>query len=193
MSDGRTTTAHSSAPSTAQTLGTGAQTTGLPLRHTMKAFATGVTVMTVGSPFPHGMTANAFTSVSLEPPLVLCCVKRNAGMREAMAAAGRFGVSILSSDQEDVARYFADRDRPSGHSQFDRVGWRAGALTDAPLLNGAAAWLECAIAQEHEAGDHSIIVAEVLASHARPQHRALLFFGGRFHALPEPGEQPGER
>lgn len=180
MSDSRTTTSSSAELTTSVA---SPPPGGLPLRQTMKTFPTGVTVLTVGHPFPHGMTANAFTSVSLEPPLVLCCVSREAGMRKAIMSAGFFGISILSSHQEDIARHFADRHRPSGASQFDRIDWSPGELTDAPLLNGAAAWLECATAQEHEAGDHSIIVGEVLTTRMSSQQRALLFFAGSFHAI----------
>lgn len=160
---------------------------GIPLREVMRAFASGVTVVTTGGRNSHGMTANAFTSVSLDPPLVLCCVGRHTGMRRAVSAAGGFGVSILGADQEDVARHFADRARPSGRAQFERVGWRPGHRTAAPLLTGALAWLECTLVREYEAGDHSILLGEVVSTARGSSHHGLLFFDGAFHRLPASG------
>lgn len=104
------------------------------LRDAMSRFATGVVLLTVGGEHIHGMTANAFTSVSLEPPLVLCCIAHNAVMHEAMTSAGQFGVSIMGADQEDVARHFADKRRTLGAAQFDAVDWWPG-----PRSFGAAA------------------------------------------------------
>lgn len=69
------------------------------------------------------MTANAFSSVSLDPPLVLCCVNRKARMHSAIVSAGSFAVSVLRADQEHLAMYFADRSRPNGQAQFDGVSW----------------------------------------------------------------------
>lgn len=113
------------------------------LREAMAQFATGVTIVTVGGQRCHGMTANAFTSVSLDPPLVLVCVAKAARLHAAILADGCFAVSVLGGDQAHVARYFADRGRPAGMAQFDAVQWRPGACTGAPLLSGALAWLEC--------------------------------------------------
>src|SRR6266511_1971378 len=91
------------------------------LREVMSQFATGITVLTAAGDCGHGMTANAFTSVSLDPPLVLCCVARPARFHESVLCAGSFGVSFLAADQESVARYFADKRRPHGPTQFDVV------------------------------------------------------------------------
>ncbi|MGW5052560.1 flavin reductase family protein [Actinokineospora sp. NPDC004072] len=149
----------------------------------MSRFATGVTVITTGGRAVHGMTANSFTSVSLDPPLVSCCVHRDAHMHDAIADAGGFAVSILSAGQEHVARYFADRGRPRGAAQFDRVDWSPGQRTGAPLLTGAAAWLECSLAVAHAGGDHTIFLGEVLGASWTPTPDALLFHAGRFHRL----------
>jgi flavin reductase (DIM6/NTAB) family NADH-FMN oxidoreductase RutF len=150
------------------------------LRDVMARFATGVTVITVGGQHSHGMTANAFTSVSLEPPMVLCCVVRTARMHDSIVSEGSFGVSVLGSDQESVARYFADRTRPRGLSQFDRVGWFAGQHTGVPLVAGSLAWLECELAEVYEGGDHSIFLGTVRDANYQAGD-ALLFFGGKFH------------
>ncbi|MFU8852195.1 flavin reductase family protein [Micromonospora sp. SL1-18] len=157
------------------------------LRKVFGAFATGVTVVTVGGRAPHGMTANSFASVSLEPPLVLVCVDRDAVMHDRLVAAGSFAVSMLGADQEGVARHFANRWRGSGMAQFDPVDWAPGGRTGAPLISGALAWLECGLWQTYDGGDHSIFVGNLLAIQRRQSQEALLFFGGRFHRLMEGG------
>lgn len=162
------------------------------LREVMSRFATGVTVLTAGNgDASHGMTANAFTSVSLDPPLVLCCVSRAARMHETILSADSFAVSILGADQLEVAKYFADWQRPSGRAQFDAVHWERGQRTGAPLLAGALAWLECELVKAYDGGDHSIFLGEVLSSHRNTDPGgtppadtdALLFFAGDFHRL----------
>lgn len=157
------------------------------LRGVMGQFATGVTVLTAGGENGHGMTANAFTSLSLDPPLVLCCVARAARMHAAVLATGSFGVSILAADQTDVARHFADWRRPAGAAQFEPVDVREGRRTGAPLLNGALAWIECELATVHDGGDHSIFVGRVLACGRGPAGAALSFFGGGYHHIDQPG------
>ncbi|GAA3748503.1 flavin reductase family protein [Salinactinospora qingdaonensis] len=156
------------------------------LRQVMGRFPTGVTVLTAAGQHCHGMTANAFTSVSLDPPLVLCCVARTARMHKAITAEHRFAVSLLEAGQEQVARYFADRDRPAGPAQFDTVEWLPGPHTGAPLLSGSLAWLECEVAQVHEGGDHSIILGQVLSSTSGSGQEALLFFNGCFQRAGSP-------
>ncbi len=156
------------------------------LRDVMARFATGVTVLTVGGEHGHGMTANAFSSVSLDPPLALCCVARPARIHEALLSTRRFGVSLLAADQQHVARYFADRTRPQGMAQFDAVDWTPGPGTGAPLLTGALAWLECELTEVYPGGDHSIFLGRVLTSHRGPAREALLFFSGSYHRLTPP-------
>lgn len=152
------------------------------LRDVMAEFATGVTVITARGDKAHGMTANAFTSVSLDPPMVLCCVAHTARMHEAIIEAGAFGVSILESEQKGVARYFTDKSRPAGMAQFERVDWFPGRQTSAPLLNGALAWLECELTETHKGGDHSIFLGTVVSA-SRGGGDALLFYGGTFHRV----------
>ena len=155
------------------------------LRDVMGQFATGITVLTARGQLAHGMTANAFTSVSLDPPMVLCCVARTARMHDAILDARAFGVSLLSSEQEGVARYFASKGRPAGMSQFDRVDWFPGRHTGVPLLTGSLAWLECDLAEVYEGGDHSIFLGLVRHS-SRGTGQALLFLGGGFHQYGPP-------
>lgn len=150
------------------------------LRDVMGNFATGITVLTAAGDHCHGMTANAFSSLSLEPPMVLCCIARTAQMHEAILRSGHFGVSVLSAEQEHLARYFASRNRPRGMAQFDEVDWFPARTSGAPLLTGSLAWLECELAEVYHGGDHSIFVGTVLDA-ARHEGDALLFFGGGFH------------
>ncbi|HEX5405921.1 MAG TPA: flavin reductase family protein [Pseudonocardiaceae bacterium] len=149
----------------------------------MAQFATGITVLTAGGEEGHGMTANSFTSVSLDPPMVLCCVSRAARMHEAITAAQAFAVSILSADQRELARYFTDWRRPRGMAQFDSVDWVDGPLTGSPLLTGCLAWLECKLVSVYEGGDHSIFLGEVLHSSRSSNPQALLFYGGGYHEI----------
>ncbi|WP_329223891.1 flavin reductase family protein [Streptomyces sp. NBC_01485] len=151
----------------------------------MSRFATGVTVITVGTEQLHAMTANAFTSVSLAPPSVLCSVGHGAVMHRALTSAGRFAVNILGAGQEGLARHFADKGRPLGAAQFDGVEWRPGERTGAPLLAGSLAWVECELTAAHSFGDHTIFIGTVLdAAHADGVHRdggrGLLFVNGQF-------------
>jgi flavin reductase (DIM6/NTAB) family NADH-FMN oxidoreductase RutF len=151
------------------------------LREVLRRFATGVTVLAAGHDIPRGMTANAFTSVSLSPPLVLVCVDKAAAIHQAVLDCRSFAVSVLSGRQEYVARYFADHSRPRGREEFDIVGWSHGPTTGAPVIHGALAWLECSLAAAYDGGDHSIFVGSVLAGEHGTARDALLFFGGAFH------------
>lgn len=152
------------------------------LRSVLGRFATGVTVVAAGRETPCGMTANAFTSVSLEPPLVLVCVDRSAAIYKTVLAAGSFTISMLSASQEHVARHFADHSRPRGADEFGAFGWTPGPSTGAPILDGAVAWLECALTTSHEGGDHEIFIGSVLASGSgSADDHALVFYGGNFH------------
>lgn len=153
------------------------------LRSVLASFATGVTVVTVGGDRPHGMTANAFTSVSLEPPLVLVCVKHDARMHRALSPAGGFAVSVLADDQQPVARYFSHGDRPPGLAQFETVGWWQGRETGAPLIDGALAWLECSLWHVYDGGDHSIFVGRLVSVARRDYGEPLVFHDGRFRQL----------
>jgi flavin reductase (DIM6/NTAB) family NADH-FMN oxidoreductase RutF len=161
-------------------------------REVMGMFATGITVVTAGGDGPHGMTANAFSSVSLDPPLVLVCVARTAVMHDAILGCGSYAVSVLGGEQEQVARYFADCRRPRGVAQFDGIGWRAGPYTGAPLLDGALAWLECELAEVYEGGDHSIFLGRVLDIGRVEDGRALLFFAGGYHRMVPVEPRAGE-
>ena len=155
-------------------------------RQVMGRFATGVTVLSGGGPHAHGMTANAFTSVSLDPPLVLACVTRTARLNTCIEDTGSFGVSILADDQEPVARYFARSGRPVGMAQFDLFGWHRGPRSGTPLLAGALAWLECEVVDTIPGGDHHVYLGRVLSCDCGPGTKPLAFFSGGYAALSRP-------
>lgn len=138
-------------------------------------FATGVVVLTArdGDGSPAGMTANSFTSVSLQPPLVSVNVDRSHEMHRVLAAVTHFAVNILESSQEAISRRFAET-RPR---RFEGVGYRTGPR-GLPLLDGVLAVLECERVQVVEAGDHSIVVGRVVGGEAHPGHPLLYFRGG---------------
>jgi flavin reductase (DIM6/NTAB) family NADH-FMN oxidoreductase RutF len=150
------------------------------LRRAFGMFATGVTVVTVGGDSPHGMTANSFASVSLDPPLVLVCVGRTAVMHEVLTATGTFAVSVLAWHHEAVARWFADRRRPLGLDQFSAVDWLPGPHTGAPLIAGALAHFECTVMAAYDGGDHTIFLGGLLSAQRCADERALLFVDGAF-------------
>lgn len=149
-------------------------------RKVMARFPTGVTVVTAraGEGAPMGLTVNAFTSVSLEPPLVLVCIDRGSGSHDGILSAGSFAVNVLSSAQGAVARRFA-ADPAAG--RFDQVAWRVGP-GGAPILDGVVAWLSCAVEATHPGGDHTILVGRVQAADAG-SGEALAFYRGVFGAV----------
>ena len=162
--------------------------TSRQFRDTVGMFTTGITVVTaVSARLGHGMTANAFASVSLDPLLVLVCVVRDALMHKVLEEAGRFAVSVLAAGQEDLARYFSDSGRPGGMAQFVPVGWHPGPVTGAPLLDGALAYLECDVEAAYDGGDHSIFLGRARrVERAEADGNPLLYFGGRYRRLQTP-------
>ncbi|HEV2254897.1 MAG TPA: flavin reductase family protein [Streptosporangiaceae bacterium] len=153
-------------------------------RKAMGSFPTGVTVVTVACDDGdmHGMTVNSFSSVSLDPMLVLVCLNetsRGAGLIERAEA---FVVNVLSAGQQDVSRWFANRDRPAGSAMFDGVPFEPG-VTGCPVLADATASFDCRLRQSHRAGDHLIVLGEVVALVHRPQLEPLIFHAGTYGSL----------
>jgi flavin reductase (DIM6/NTAB) family NADH-FMN oxidoreductase RutF len=109
----------------------------------------------------HAMTVSAFTSVSLEPRLVLFCAEKIARFHDAVLEAGFWAVCVLDEESEKTARWLATRGRPL-EGQLDTIAHRPGPLTGAPILDGALAAMECRTTAVHDGGDHSIVVGEVL-------------------------------
>ncbi|GAB3590732.1 hypothetical protein GCM10027446_06320 [Angustibacter peucedani] len=131
-------------------------------RRAMARFATGVTVVTtVVDGIDHAMTASAFTSVSLEPLLVLVCVEQEARFHDAVTEAGVWGVSVLDEHARPASQWLATRGRPL-HGQLDRVAHHRAPASGVALLDQSLAALECRTTAVHPAGDHSIVLGEVL-------------------------------
>ncbi len=148
------------------------------LRDAMGSFATGVTIVTTMTDRgPLGMTVNSFTSVSLDPPLVLWSPARKSARFPAFEAASHFAVHILSQDQQELADIFSK----SGIEAFDDLEYTHG-IGDVPLLNGCTARFECSHAAGYDGGDHLIVVGEVLRISAC-EEPALLFYRGEFTGL----------
>lgn len=152
----------------------------MAFRKVMGTYPTGVTVVTArdAKGEPVGLTVNSFTSVSLDPPLVLVCIDRSAASHDRLLNAGSFAVNILASDQAGIALRFAAE--PSG-GRFDGVDWHEGP-TGAPLLAGASAWLSCTLQDALPAGDHSILLALVDEAAVGPSE-ALAFCRGSYGAV----------
>jgi flavin reductase len=155
-------------------------------RSTVGAFATGVTVVTTrGEEHGYGMTANAFSSVSLDPPLILVCVINPSEGADHISRNGAFAVNILAQDQEPLSRYFASRDRPRGRDAFAEVAHRIGP-SGSPILEGSAAFLDCRLHATHEAGDHMIFIGEVLEIALSEDGPPLVFHGGGYRLIQPP-------
>jgi flavin reductase (DIM6/NTAB) family NADH-FMN oxidoreductase RutF len=154
-------------------------------RTALSAFATGVTVITTrGTAHDYGMTATAFSSVSLDPPLVLVCVRSQAQGADIIPRNGVFAVNVLSARQEAISNYFASRDRPRGRDAFAEIGHRE-MTTGAPVLDDVSAFLDCRLSTKYEVGDHLIFIGEVVALGANPELEPLLFHGSRYRLLAE--------
>lgn len=150
------------------------------LRHAMGHFATGVAVVTtLEDGHDHAMTANSLTSVSLEPPLVLVCVRQDSGWHEAVAASGVWGVSLMPVGGRPAASWLSTGGRPL-LGQLSQVPHHRGELGVA-LVDDALATLECRTRDLHEAGDHIIVVGEVVTSAADPRRDdPLVYYRSRY-------------
>ena len=150
---------------------------GDEFRAALATFATGVTIVTAldedGAPV--GLTANSFNSVSIEPPLVLWSLSRQAGSMPAFAGGTHYAVHILAAGQHALAERFAQKQV----DRFAGVAWQRGA-SGPPLLDGAAAVFECFNRSRYDEGDHVIFVGEVERCAHRPGVTPLIFHGGRY-------------
>ncbi|MFF4598561.1 flavin reductase family protein [Amycolatopsis sp. NPDC001319] len=151
----------------------------------MGRFATGVAVVTtVFDGVPHGMTVNSLTSVSLSPPLVLVCLTTGARTTEAVVSAGRFALNVLSTRQEQLALRFARR----GEDHFSGLPVKTGAHA-VPVIPDALVHLECSVHRLLTAGDHEVVIGEVLKVCSR-DGEPLGFLGGRFSDVVDRGHEP---
>jgi flavin reductase (DIM6/NTAB) family NADH-FMN oxidoreductase RutF len=149
-------------------------------RHAVGRFATGVTVVgTVDDDVRYGMTVNSFTSVSLDPLLVLFCCERDSSLHEPILRSAVWGVSVLGAEQQEDAAWFAKRGL-AGEDQFADRETTRGAVTGSPLLTHALAWFECRTWASYDGGDHTILVGEVVDLAVADEDRPLLYFRSQY-------------
>jgi len=149
------------------------------LRQVMGHFATGVTIITTFNKDGqmHGLTANAFTSVSLEPPLLLISVDKKAESYPAFEESKVFTVNILADEQESLSRKFA----VSGGNKFEGVAYRKGG-NGAAILDGTLAHIECTLYATYEGGDHTLYLGEIQEAEVR-EGKPLVFYRGGYRAI----------
>jgi flavin reductase (DIM6/NTAB) family NADH-FMN oxidoreductase RutF len=149
-------------------------------RSTIGLFATGVTVIAVAHDDDlHAMTANAITSLSLDPPLVVLCLARRARMVEELRYASSFSINILGEAQQPLSTYFAGRWAEPAPPPFRFVDWDGG-----PRLEGCIGAVACRLVDTLEGGDHYMIVGRVIGLYQAPEpRRPLLFFTGAYRQL----------
>ena len=148
-------------------------------RRTCARFATGITVVTTldSQGHPHGMTVNSFSSVSLDPPLVLVSIDLKNAILGHFISSSWFAINVLAEHQEDLSRRFSS---PS-ENRFLDLDWHAG-TAGTPLLDGVLAQLECSVVRTLEAGDHTVLIGEVRrAVHA--EGKPLVYFDSAYHNL----------
>jgi flavin reductase (DIM6/NTAB) family NADH-FMN oxidoreductase RutF len=148
-------------------------------RQVMGNFATGITVVTTrdGSGKPYGLTVNSFTSVSLDPVLILVCLDNKLSGLQAFRDSKHFGISILCDKQEDISRMFAKKDseRPASIYFEGKLGM--------PLLRNSIAVMECETVRVYEGGDHQIFLGEVQHAEVFQLDQPLLYFRGKYQTL----------
>jgi flavin reductase (DIM6/NTAB) family NADH-FMN oxidoreductase RutF len=152
-------------------------------RSALGRFATGVTVVTVkDGGAAHGMTANAFSSVSLDPPLVLVCVDHKANSLDLIRRSGRFAINFLAEEQKGLSDWFAGKGRDAA-DQFASVPHEAGE-NGSPILKGHIGALECGLHEEYAGGDHSIFLGRVTRVLLPEEVRApLLFYASAYRKM----------
>jgi flavin reductase (DIM6/NTAB) family NADH-FMN oxidoreductase RutF len=153
-------------------------------RRVASRFTTGICVVaTRHQDVDHAMTVSAFNSVSLDPLLVLVCVEKITRFYEAVLGSGLWAVSMLSDDAQDVARWFAEKARPTG-GQMAAYAHHAGPVTGMPVLDQAMAVIECRTHAVYDGGDHDIVLGEVVGLWSDPTpRRPLLYFEGGYRQL----------
>lgn len=150
-------------------------------RRALGSFPTGVTIIATydADGAPWGLTANSFTSVSLEPPIVSVCVAKSGRVFPTLSQSDHFAVNILSADQQELASHFAS----NVENRFANTEWTPGTAT--PLLPGASAQLECAVHERVDAGDHEILLGRVI-QYTHVPVPPLVYCRGTFFSAPQP-------
>jgi flavin reductase (DIM6/NTAB) family NADH-FMN oxidoreductase RutF len=154
-------------------------------RRALGAFPTGVTIVATydADGAPWGLTANSFTSVSLQPPVISVCVAKSGRVFPTLAQSDHFAVNILSADQKDLAMHFAS----DVENRFTDTEWTAGTAT--PLIPGASAQLECTVHSRVDADDHEILLGRVV-NYTHVPIPPLVYCRGAFFSAPQPEASP---
>ena len=143
----------------------------------MRRYPTGVTIVTtIVDGIPKGFTANAFSSVSADPPMILICVNRRARTHPLLSRAGVFCVNVLRLEQRELADRFSSHDH---EAPFENVAYRSG-KTGSPILEGALAYFDCELSEEHSAGTHTIFIGNVLECATGAGGEPLGYFEGDY-------------
>ena len=143
------------------------------LKAVMGHFATGVTIVSgIDGGEPVGFTAQSFHSVSMDPPLILVCPSKTVASWPRIRSVGKFCVSILGRDQQDVCMTFASKTP----DKFTDVGWKPAPVTGSPMLDGSMAWVDCELEAEHDGGDHTIVVGRIVEVDINDEAKEPLLF-----------------
>ena len=158
----------------------------LTFKEAVSRFATGVTVVgTMSEQGPIGMTVTAFSSLSLQPPLVLVCIDRGAYLHDQLYQSQNFSVNLLAHHQLEWGMRFAGQTDERPAERFEDIDYLT-AESGAPILPGCLAWVDCTLHTTHDGGDHTIFVGHVLASGNSPEDVPLLYFDRRWAGLVVP-------
>ncbi len=153
------------------------------LRSMMGRFATGVTVVAARhGPLLAGMTANAIASISIEPPLMMASISRRAETHVAVIGSHAFALSVLASDQQELAECFAQPTTAEKLKRFCDAPWHE-AETGSPILEGALAYFDCRLTARHDGGDHTIFLGEIVAAGYREDADPLVWYASGYRAL----------
>lgn len=156
----------------------------LGLREVMRVFPQGVTVVTASGPDgPKGLTVSAFTSISLDPPLVLVSVSKTSALHDIFTRSKRFAVNFLADDQKSVSDRFAGRHESS--DRFDGIGFRQG-TTGSPLVPGARAVIECTTWRVYDGGDHSLLIGQVVRAEKLSEKPPLVYYTQQYTTTERP-------
>ena len=154
------------------------------LRDTLRLWASGVSVVTTASSERRsGMTVSAFNSLSIDPPLVLVCLHKDASTAQLLQETRHFAVSVLAESQADVSDRFAGRvPLDNKEERFIGVPTRT-ILTGSPILAECVAWLDCNVREQYDGSSHWIVIGEVLATGVYPNRRPLIYYNRGYHSL----------
>jgi flavin reductase (DIM6/NTAB) family NADH-FMN oxidoreductase RutF len=156
------------------------------LKQAMRVYPQGVTVVTTDLDGPKGLTVSSFTSVSLDPPLVLISIAKGSALHNTLRDAKAYAVNFLAEDQKSVSDRFAGRTQAK--DRFDGIKFAKG-TTGSPIISGARVALECRAWKVYDGGDHSILVGEVVSAKQLNSKRPLVYYSQQYTTT-EPMEYP---